>query len=692
MKELLIFAGTTEGRELSELLCAAGVAHTVCVATEYGEAVLKEHPLAHVHCGRMDQNQMREYMKQGAFAAVVDATHPYATEVTENIKAAVSDLALPYLRLRRGEDVPDDKENGSTKTARIYHFTSHEACAQALQKTEGNILLTTGSKNLAVYTSTDGLKDRLYVRVLPGMESLSLCVEQGICGKQILALQGPFKAELNEAILRQYRIACLVTKESGKSGGYREKLEAARRLDIPVYVIGREKAPEGDSFLTVCRKLEELCQKKIVPEEKWEILLAGAGMGGGDTLTKEVADAIENADILIGAGRLIGAYRTEAVKKEEYLPDRIVSYLEACEAPAYSIEMQKGKGSPGRRRVVILFSGDSGFYSGCKSVYRALRTEIEAGRLKASLHISPGISSVAYLAACIGESYEDAALYSMHGKALPNLVKKLKHSSKTFLLTAGVKDLNRLGGLLEDADMAECRIWAGYRLSYPDQQLLCLTPGECRALAREGLYTCCVLNPCAEPERLTPGRADEEFIRGKTPMTKEEVREVSICKLKLYRGAVVYDIGSGTGSVSVEIAELCDDIFVYAVEKKDEAAALIAKNKEKFGLENIEILTGEAPEILEKLPVPTHAFIGGSGGNLQEILAALYQKNPRMRVVVNAVTLETLGEIQRALSDFPVSEPEIVQIQATRGRRAGSYHLMQAENPVWICAFDFREQ
>ena len=673
MKEILIFAGTTEGRKLSECLVAAGITHTLCVATEYGEIVLKEHPLVQVHRGRMNQEEMRVYIKKGGFAAVVDATHPYAEVVTENIKAARRDLDIPYLRLKRETGAESDYD-------RIRYFEKNEACVEALQKVEGNMLLTTGSKELAVYCTSDELKSRLYVRVLPGIESLTLCMDQGISGKQILALQGPFTTEMNEAMLRQYQIKCLVTKESGKAGGYQEKLMAAERVGIPVFVIGHAKEEEGDSFGEVCSKLERICDKTIKQNHGMEIILAGVGMGSWDSLTREVQHAIEHTDILLGAKRMIEDYQPRFEKKPFYMANQIIPYLK--EIQEKSLLLDGGK-------VVILFSGDSGFYSGCQALYRALQKEIDGGRLEAELRVMPGISSVAYLAACIGESYQDAAVCSMHGKELPNLAGKIKGQKKTFLLMSGVKDLNRLGGLLVEAGLNDCEILTGYQLSYPEQQILSLTPQECLARTGEGLYTCCIKNPHAKPKELTHGKADAEFIRDKVPMTKEEVREVSICKLKLHQDAVVYDVGSGTGSIAVEIAGLSDDIKVFAIEKKDEAVSLIQKNQEKFGLENIEVIPASAPEGLWDLPCPTHAFIGGSGGNLKEILSVLYQKNSHMRVVINAISMETICEIKEVLSLYPIEHEEVVQMQVSRTKSVGAYHLMQAENPVWICAFDF---
>ena len=695
MREVLIFAGTTEGRKLSECLAVSGVPHTVCVATQYGEIVLKEHPLARVHQGRMDWKEIRELIQNGNYLAVVDATHPYAGVVTENIKKALKDWSptdIPYLRLERSLT---SVEAGGDITC----FESSEACAKALERMEGNILLTTGSKELAVYCASEHVKKRLYVRVLPAVESLSLCAEQGILGRQILALQGPFSMEMNEAMLRQYEIRCLVTKASGRIGGYEAKLEAAERVGIPVFVVGRGKegpehtrnSPEREenSFGQVCRKLEAICGVPIRRSVSLEITLAGVGMGSREGLTGEVLEAIRQADILLGAERLIADCQPRGEKKPFYKAEQIISYLKQIQGAGWSPGAAFGA-SPnwGTGKVTILFSGDSGFYSGCQSLYKALLEEVDRGGLNATLRILPGISSVAYLAACMGESYQDAVVLSMHGRKLSNLVRRIRTERKLFLLMSGVKDVNRLGELLPEAGLGACEIHVGYQLSYPEQQILRLTPKECCEVTEEGLYICCIRNPQAQPSKVIHGLKDAEFIRDKVPMTKEEVRQVSICKLRLHRGAVVYDIGSGTGSMAIEMAGLSDDIQVYAIERKPEAVSLIRQNMQKFELENITVVTGQAPECMEELPAPTHAFLGGSGGRLKEILMALREKNPGMRVVINAISLETICELKEILNLFENQDTEMVQLQVSRTREAGQYHLMQAQNPVWICAFD----
>lgn len=652
----------------------AGIAHTMCVATEYGEIVLKEHPLVNVHRGRMDQEEMRHFIEKGDFLAVVDATHPYATVVTQNIKAAMKALSIPYLRLKR------EREEGRTEGVR--YFEDHEACAEALCQTTGNILLTTGSKDLFRYCAHEKLKERLYVRVLPGIESIQLCMEQGIAGKQILALQGPFTEQMNEAMLRQYDIQCLVTKQSGRTGGFLEKLKAAERINIPVYVVGTMAEEEGDSFEEVVTKLERLSEKLIRKEIRFEITLAGVGMGNPKSLTGEVKEAIDHADILLGAERMIAPYEPRIEKKPYYMAKQILPYLK---------ELSKKEYDRNPCRVVILFSGDTGFYSGCKAMYEALTAEIKGGGLQGTVMIRPGISSISYLAACMGERYEDALLISMHGKEVPDLAQKIRTNAKVFLLMSGTSDLQALGEMLIREGLTDCAVTAGYQLSYPEQEIRTLTPQECRSSHKEGLYTCLIFNPAPNKTILTPYRGDAAFIRDKVPMTKAEIRELSICKLHLSEGAVVYDVGSGTGSVAVEMAGLSGSIAVYAIEQKEEAVSLIEQNKEKFGLPNLYVVKGKAPEVLETLPVPTHAFIGGSSGQLREILECLYKKNPEMQVVLNAISLETISELKEILTQFRVMEEEVVQVQVNRMKPVGSYHLMQAVNPVWICSFRFQE-
>ncbi len=674
-KQILIFGGTTEGRRLAETMCAAGFFCTVSVATQYGEQVMKEMPSLTLHRGRLDAGQMEEFIKEGGFFAVVDATHPFAVEVSENIRKSLSGMSLPYIRLKRDTDMREAQKE------RLLWFRDMESCGEVLQETTGNILLTTGSKDLAAFSEGE-LKKRLYVRILPNEESIALCEKQGICGKQIIAMQGPFSTEMNEAIIRQFHISYLVTKESGNTGGFFEKVRAAGNAGIPVMVIGNpEKEEQGLSFEEVAEEIYRL-SGEAPRGPKLRVSLIGMGMGAEGILTQEAKEKIQRADVIFGAQRLLEEVGEEKEKYPYYLAADIIPQLTKIvkEGNRYSPYME----------AAVLFSGDTGFYSGASKLYEELKRDLEEKRLEADIEMLPGISSMSYLAAKTGMSWQEAVVVSLHGRKA-NILETVRREKKTFVLVSGLIDMKHLGELFAGEEWRELRITAGYRLSYPEEEIMELTPSMCGSLKKEGLYCCFIENSRAAAQVISHGLKDASFFRGRTPMTKEEVREVSICKLGLKLNSILYDVGSGTGSVSVECARLSGDIRVYAIERDREAVNLIGKNSELFGLTNLEVIEAAAPEGFEYLPAPTHAFIGGSGGRMKEILTALYEKNPFLRVVINVITLQTLGEITGLLEEFPVKEEDIVQVQINRAKKAGPYHLMQAENPVYVISFNFQE-
>lgn len=702
MKKIIIFSGTTEGRKLSELMAAAGIAHTVSVATDYGKLVMKAHPKVKIQEGRLSKEAMSEFLRKESFDIVIDATHPYAVEVTRTIKSCVAGmkadgLEVTYLRLKRS--IQASEETG------LRFFDSNEACAEALKEIKGNILLTTGSKELSVYTASEEVKKRLYVRVLPGMESLEICRREGILPQQILALQGPFSEELNDALIHQYGIKCMVTKQGGITGGFLEKKEAALKNRIPLLIIRREAAEEdGLSFDAVCEKIEALTgvNLSLRPAELM-ITLAGIGPGDADMMTVRLKEVLAEADLVLGAKRLIEAVTPKLEKEALYLPDKILTWLKE-KSRQYAVHE--------KLKVVILFSGDIGFYSGWSKVRICLQEALQKGILHGNLQSIPGISSIQMMAAACGVSWENAGIYSIHGKTdtggwQAEVLHRLHENGRLFLLVSGAEDIRKLGALF--SDKKNYRIKVGYQLSYPQQKLMVLTPEACRETEQEGLYVvmiekeeqkaneeCAEQGKCREqeaqeePATLSPGIPDEAFIRGKVPMTKGEVRQVSLCSLRLQKDSVLYDIGSGTGSIAVEAAHLSKGIKVYAIEKKEEALALLAQNKEKFQVANMEIIRGMAPEACNGLEEPTHVFIGGSGGHLMEILEVLAAKKRRIRVVMNAISLETVAEFKQVKERFSVCNFEMIQMQVSRYHEFGSYYMPKAENPVMICSFDLQ--
>ncbi|MEA4893293.1 MAG: precorrin-6A reductase [Peptococcaceae bacterium] len=235
MKRLLLFGGTKEGRLLAEALAEKPLEVVVRTATEYGRELLPENPHIQAEAGRLSPEEMARLMEEGRFDWVVDATHPYAQQATVNIRQAADGRGLPYLRLLRREE----------KAAASIWLASAAEAAEKLKETVGNVLLTTGSKDLAVYTGLPEFSRRLYVRVLPMLESLESCRSLGFLPSHILAMQGPFSREFNEALLRQWQIKILVTKESGRPGGFGEKAAAAANAGAELWVIGRPRQEEG---------------------------------------------------------------------------------------------------------------------------------------------------------------------------------------------------------------------------------------------------------------------------------------------------------------------------------------------------------------------------------------------------------------------------------------------------------------
>ena len=234
----------------------------------------------------------------------------------------------------------------------------------------------------------------------------------------------------------------------------------------------------------------------------------------------------------------------------------------------------------------------------------------------------------------------------------------------------------------------DIRIGYGFNLSQDTEETGFVSMEQLEQLDKRGLYILYLENPAADACPVTPGMDDEAFSRAEVPMTKEEVRVLALSRLRLTRKAVLYDIGAGTGSVSVEAARLCPDARVYAIEKKPEAASLLRANLSKYCLKNVSVIEAEAPEGLQGLPAPTHVFIGGSGHAMPGILKAVLAKNPAARIVVTCVTLETLSQTLNAAQELSVTEPQIRQVAVSRAYKMGSYHMMKALNPIYLIDFE----
>ena len=391
------------------------------------------------------------------------------------------------------------------------------------------------------------------------------------------------------------------------------------------------------------------------------ISLIGMGSGCPESLTVQGLAALQSAGLILGAKRLLEHLPVGCTDnhKAVYKPDEIL----ACLAAQPDTD------------TAVLYSGDTGFYSGAAKLLPLLRT------MGYSVRVLPGLSSVQLLAAAVGRPWQDWKLVSAHGRVCDPVAEVLSHP-QVFFLTGGGDSPATLCSKLTAAGLGAAHALVGENLGTPAEAIRF---GLARELAEQTFAPLSVLLIEREtlPPRRTPGLPDDAFIRGAVPMTKQEVRAAVLAKLAVKPTDILWDIGAGTGSVSIEMALAAPLGYVYAVECDAAACSLIKQNRDKFHVHNLTLVEGKAPEKLTDLPAPDAVFIGGSKGNLPEIIDAVLTANPSARLCVSAIALETL---QTALSSFATHgmTAQITQIAISRSSSVGNLHLMKANNPVFL--------
>ena len=513
MCKIWIFGGTTEGRLLAEYCSREKIEAWVSVASEYGEELLQEElmesgnagnpDLNHNTClakknlktvqassvikvlrGRMDRYQMEEFIRNQGIHLVIDATHPHARLVSEEIQEACGRTGVRLERCLRA--------GGEQNKARDWvEVDSIQEAVSFLSSVSGVIFATTGSKELEVLCQIPDYQKRVYARVLPTSNVLKKCEKLGITGSHLIAMQGPFSTEMNTLFLRQTKAEWLLTKDSGRAGGFQEKVEAARENGTRVVVIRRpeENGISLEEAMEVLKKADE----GKVGELKTHLILAGIGMGQPSQMTGEVLRSIRESDALIGAGRMLESAEralqndlliskegkaenrqesAAAVEKETkcykaYLPDDVIQIVSK---------------HPEWKQAVILYSGDTGFFSGASRMAERLR---EAGY---PFTVYPGTSCVSYLAARLGTHWEDAAIYSAHGRELSvdRVMKRLcdpeEAAKRAFILMGGKNGAGQFCERLTQAGYGNVQVTVGENLSYPEEQIRSGTAEEMKKL------------------------------------------------------------------------------------------------------------------------------------------------------------------------------------------------------------------
>lgn len=411
-----------------------------------------------------------------------------------------------------------------------------------------------------------------------------------------------------------------------------------------------------------------------------KVTIIGAGPGNPDLLSRAALDAIDIADVVIGAHRALAGIDVppDVVRCELVKTADIVAAL--TDAASW-------------QRAVVVMTGDVGLFSGARRLVEAL-----SGNAQVDVRVIPGISSASYLAARLARPWQDWRFASAHGVAC-DIVAEAERAGELFLVTSGGEDPSRLSGELVQAGFGDARVTVAERLSYPNERITCATASEIAGQTFDDLNVMLIdfIGGAGSPAGSNASRAassrwpyassgipDELFIRGDVPMTKQEVRAVALAKLRLTATDTVWDVGAGTGSVSIEAALVARAGSVWAVERNAAGVRLIRENADAFGCGNVHAVPGVAPEALAKLPVPDAVFVGGSAGELPSIVEAALEKNSQVRLCVPCVTVETLTEACALLSGSRFKGFEACQVSAARAEAVGSHHLMKAQNPVFL--------
>ena len=391
------------------------------------------------------------------------------------------------------------------------------------------------------------------------------------------------------------------------------------------------------------------------------VTLIGMGSGQPENLTLQGLAALRQADLILGARRLLAVLPAGCTENRAaaYRPDEVAELLQTS----------------GAENAVLVYSGDTGFYSGASSMMEKLEA------LGVRARVLPGLSSIQLLAAALGRPWQGWNLVSAHGRTC-DPVAECMQGRPTFFLTGGSEDPATLCAQLAAEGFGDVQGVVGQCLGTPEEKLF---RGSVKELAAGRFNSLSVLLVEAAEvlPRRAPGLPDEAFERGDVPMTKQEVRAAVLAKLAVRPEDILWDVGAGTGSVSVELALAAPRGRVYAVECRPEGCALIKANREKFRTRNLVLVEGLAPAALSDLPAPDAVFIGGSKGSLAAIVDAALDKNPDARICVSAIALESLSAAVAALT-AKGRTVQVSQIAVSRAKAVGGLHLMMAQNPIFL--------
>lgn len=450
MSDVIIFGGTTEGRRLAEFCGEHKIQTVVCVVSEYGEMLVPESPSVRVIRRALEKDEMEALFVAEKPSLVLDATHPYARVVTENVTQVCQKMGIVWYRVLRKSEL-------ETKNAdSIVTVDSVDQAVEWLKSHEGTVLVTTGSKELVKYTAIPDYKERIFARILPDSQALLNSETLGFPRNHMIAMQGPFSLEMNIATMRMTGANYLVTKESGHAGGFLDKIHAAEVVGATALVIGRPLKETGISLEEACQYLEPFGMETITRT----ITLIGIGMGAPGMWTVVARKTLLEADAVAGASRMIESVEKDLGEKavmKAYDGKKILDWFEHA---------------PQLRKLAVLYSGDTGFYSGASGLAETLRERQKAGKdQEIQLEILPGISTVSYLASKLQIPWQDLELESLHGREAKPW-EALERGKNVFLLLGGVEPVAEVSRMISEHGFGSWLVSAGKNLSYDDEEIL----------------------------------------------------------------------------------------------------------------------------------------------------------------------------------------------------------------------------
>ena len=450
MSDVIIFGGTTEGRRLAEFCGEHKIQTVVCVVSEYGEMLVPESTSVRVIRRALEKDEMEALFVAEKPSLVLDATHPYARVVTENVTQVCQKMGIVWYRVLRKSEL-------ETKNAdSIVTVDSVDQAVEWLKSHEGTVLVTTGSKELVKYTAIPDYKERIFARILPDSQALLNSEALGFPRNHMIAMQGPFSLEMNIATMRMTGANYLVTKESGHAGGFLDKIHAAEVVGATALVIGRPLKETGISLEEACQYLEPFGTETITRT----ITLIGIGMGAPGMWTVAARKTLLEADAVAGASRMVESVEKDLGEKavlKAYDGKKILDWFEHA---------------PQLRKLAVLYSGDTGFYSGASGLAETLRERQEAGKdQEIQLEILPGISTVSYLASKLQIPWQDLELESLHGREAKPW-EALERGKNVFLLLGGVEPIAEVSRMISEHGFGSWLVSAGKNLSYDDEEIL----------------------------------------------------------------------------------------------------------------------------------------------------------------------------------------------------------------------------